>query len=51
MRWLLLFLAVVLFIAWIVAHIGLGIASGAMNMFWMCAVLVLFLWGIEGFAS
>jgi hypothetical protein len=47
MKWLLLFVAVLLFVGWIVAHFGFGIASGVMNMLWMCAILILFLWGVQ----
>jgi hypothetical protein len=49
MKWLLLFLAVVLFVGWMVAHVGLGIASGVMNMLWMCAILIVILWGVARF--
>jgi len=50
MNWLLLLVAVALFITWIMLRVVLGIPLGVLNMLWMYAILMVILWAAQRFA-
>lgn len=50
MNWLLLLVAVALFITWMVLRVVLGIPLGVLNLLWMYAILMVILWAAQRFA-
>jgi hypothetical protein len=47
MNWILLLVAIALFVTWIVLRVALGIPFGVLNILWMFAFLFMVLWGIQ----
>jgi hypothetical protein len=50
MNWILIAVALVLFVVWIVFRLVLAIHLGVLNLLWMLAILMVILWGAQRFA-
>ena len=44
MNWVLLLVAIALFVTWIVLRVALGVPLGVLNLLWMYAIVMFILW-------
>lgn len=51
MNWILIVLAVALFVTWLILRVALGIPLGVLNMLWMISILMLVLSGVQTLES
>jgi hypothetical protein len=51
MNWVLIGLAVALFVAWIIFRVVFAIPLGVLNLLWMFAILMVILWGAQHLES
>jgi hypothetical protein len=47
MNWILILVAVALFVTWLILRVALGFPLGVLNMLWMISILMLVLSGVH----
>ncbi len=50
MNWVLLGVAIALFVTWIIFRVVLAVPFGVLNLLWMIALLFVVLWGVQRIA-
>jgi hypothetical protein len=50
MNWVLLLVAIALFVTWLILRIMLGIPLGVLNLLWMYAIVMFIIWNAQRMA-
>ena len=50
MNWVLLLVAIALFVTWIVLRVMLGFPLGVLNLLWMYAIVMFIIWNAQRMA-
>ena len=50
MKWVLLGVALALFVTWLILRVVLGAPLGVLNMLWMTAIVLFILWNVQKLA-
>jgi hypothetical protein len=50
MNWVLLVVALALFVTWLILRVALGAPLGVLNLLWMMAIMLFILWNAQKMA-
>jgi hypothetical protein len=50
MNWVMLLVAVALFVTWVILRVALGVHLGVLNLLWMYAIMMFILWNAQRMA-
>jgi hypothetical protein len=50
MNWVLLLVAIALFVTWLILRVALGVPLGVLNLLWMYAIVMFILWNAQRMA-